>query len=673
MELISLLLSCPTEALPSLLASCSVSSSLAHLLATSTPSSTERKELQQLITRLSFTPTTLSLPLLALYAQSYLPTNHALVTWTIQQALSLDSALAATVHQQLPTLLQQSLTHLSESHPPPSYSHLVTLLTPLLALIRSLASLSCSLLPLLPQLAQFYSSYLPSLLPSHHTTPHTNYLSLKLSLLESIHHLLLHSFLLPLQQQSLTPQQRATTFSSLHSALQPLLASSPAFPSSSAGVGAKALISAPLIADLQHFYRLSTPIEDAARGLEAEKGGVEAKELSQRVIGAGERIAGGEQGLEALRRMRDVDGATAGGRSVGGDKGKQKVVISEQPDLTLPLSQIHELFPSLSPTFLRSCLLHPLYSSSGAEGVIAALLEGTLPAELERARDGVDPVVVMEEPKREEKPTEAASTRNNVFAAPLDAGKIRRGKERSTDLLSDRSFMTDSIKASIIARAEHESSDEDETAEGEAFVEDYDAPEAGRFGVRDAGEGEDGEEVISERRKEVDSKTVTPVGSGRSTPLPPPPAFGPAVTHYLETTYIANASLFDRSSEVRRSKERKQLRERTGLGDEQIEGWRIMLERNPKKDKILASHGITTTSSTSSNLITTTALPQANTNHLHEAPAPSSSSRGRGGAGRGGGGGDRGRGGRGRGDGGRRESERRQRGSDRKSALGRLA
>lgn len=103
------------------------------------------------------------------------------------------------------------------------------------------------------------------------------------------------------------------------------------------------------------------------------------------------------------------------------------------------------------------------------------------------------------------------------------------------------------------------------------------------------------------------------------------------------------------------------------------------LNPQPKKDKILAAHGVTTSSSTSSNLITTTAIPQANTNHLHEAPA-STRGGGRGGArgggaGRGGGGGERGRGGgaRGRGDGGRRESDRRQRGSDKKAALGRLA
>lgn len=183
---------------------------------------------------------------------------------------------------------------------------------------------------------------------------------------------------------------------------------------------------------------------------------------------------------------------------------------------------------------------------------------------------------------------------------------------RANDLLADRTFMTESIKASIIARAERESSDEEEEYEGqygEAFVEDE---EGGRgFGVRDAGEGEEGELVVREREREGGaSGTTTPAAqSGRNTPVvrpltpfcspsfgaltpvalpqpPPAPAdplanpFGPAVSHYLETTYLATPALFDRSSLVRRGKERKLLRERTGLGDEQIEGWRVMLERN---------------------------------------------------------------------------------------------
>jgi hypothetical protein len=38
--------------------------------------------------------------------------------------------------------------------------------------------------------------------------------------------------------------------------------------------------------------------------------------------------------------------------------------------------------------------------------------------------------------------------------------------------------------------------------------------------------------------------------------------------------------VFARDAATRRGKARKELKERTGLGDEQIEGWKVMLERD---------------------------------------------------------------------------------------------
>ena len=48
----------------------------------------------------------------------------------------------------------------------------------------------------------------------------------------------------------------------------------------------------------------------------------------------------------------------------------------------------------------------------------------------------------------------------------------------------------------------------------------------------------------------------------------------------LELAYLRDASLFDRDSETRRSRARSQLREASGMDDSQLEGWRLMLERN---------------------------------------------------------------------------------------------
>lgn len=48
----------------------------------------------------------------------------------------------------------------------------------------------------------------------------------------------------------------------------------------------------------------------------------------------------------------------------------------------------------------------------------------------------------------------------------------------------------------------------------------------------------------------------------------------------LYLTYIISPEVFERSSHIRRSSDRIELRSKTGLSDEQIEGWKIMLDRN---------------------------------------------------------------------------------------------
>ncbi|KAG5438371.1 hypothetical protein PCANB_002859 [Pneumocystis canis] len=50
----------------------------------------------------------------------------------------------------------------------------------------------------------------------------------------------------------------------------------------------------------------------------------------------------------------------------------------------------------------------------------------------------------------------------------------------------------------------------------------------------------------------------------------------------LYATYIVSPEVFDRSSQTRKSSGRMELRSKTGLSDEQIEGWKIMLDRNPR-------------------------------------------------------------------------------------------
>lgn len=58
----------------------------------------------------------------------------------------------------------------------------------------------------------------------------------------------------------------------------------------------------------------------------------------------------------------------------------------------------------------------------------------------------------------------------------------------------------------------------------------------------------------------------------------------------LEIAYLRNPGVFARDATTRRSAARKDLRAATGWDDGQLEGWKIMLERNPHKEAILERH-----------------------------------------------------------------------------------
>lgn len=138
------------------------------------------------------------------------------------------------------------------------------------------------------------------------------------------------------------------------------------------------------------------------------------------------------------------------------------------------------------------------------------------------------------------------------------------------------------MKIEIFRLTEAMSEDSDEEQSGKPRALDVidlddDLDEAGAGTIRILGDGEDsGDEEVSEERGVDPNKPET----------------------ILERAYIRDSRLFDRDAETRRSKSRADLKQQTGddqvikvtrgatkvslpgWTDEQIEGWRIMLERN---------------------------------------------------------------------------------------------
>jgi hypothetical protein len=161
----------------------------------------------------------------------------------------------------------------------------------------------------------------------------------------------------------------------------------------------------------------------------------------------------------------------------------------------------------------------------------------------------------------------------------------------------------------------------------------------------------------------------------------------------LEDLYMSNKKVFDRDGATRRGKDRAALKEKTGesptswagissplsltpvypagLSDEQIEGWRIMLERNPRRmASIQARLGMFTPSASATSANSAKPTPVPNGNHTNgNGGGGGGANRGRGGGGdRGGGRG--GRGGRGENKGSRgHQNAARKRGADRKAAM----
>lgn len=160
-------------------------------------------------------------------------------------------------------------------------------------------------------------------------------------------------------------------------------------------------------------------------------------------------------------------------------------------------------------------------------------------------------------------------------------------RDDAETLLQDRSFVQE-MKADILRRAEEAAlADEDEDLDGfgdnagskgktkgldVAFEEELDdAAEGDTVKVRDGDESElDGPDGASASDGEDDDDEDGEAGSAQKQ----------SPETILELAYLRDAKLFERDGQTRRSKARAALREQTGWTDEQIEGWKIMLERN---------------------------------------------------------------------------------------------
>lgn len=237
------------------------------------------------------------------------------------------------------------------------------------------------------------------------------------------------------------------------------------------------------------------------------------------------------------------------------------------------VTQIQDLFPDLGSAFIVRLLD---FYGDNTENIVAQLLEDSLSPELQ-ALDRTEQLPPPAEPHHvhmSPQPTPPASpfpkpeylpTRKSVFDNDVDIaelsrsgdaqGKLHFGRadadQTADTVLADRSKHAQN-KAAILSALATFDSDDDERDDT------YDAADVG--GAIDGPQGADSEvEADKQNPRTVDIDAT------------------------LFRTYKSNPGLFGRDSATRRSQPRQSLKRETGMTDEAIEGWAVMLTRDPKR------------------------------------------------------------------------------------------
>lgn len=230
------------------------------------------------------------------------------------------------------------------------------------------------------------------------------------------------------------------------------------------------------------------------------------------------------------------------------------------------VSQVQDLFPDLGSGYIVQLLD---YYGEDIETVISNLVEGTLPQHLRDADQsaqlqGAEAIHDIA-PRATPSPPPGIARKNihdnddfdrlNIPSSNLHKGRAN-AQLTADDLLADKSSHAVS-KAAIMSALAAFDSDDDERDDT------YDVADVG--GTVDAIQSGAPDGVEGKNREDNQDSGTTPAEIK------------------LYELYQSNPSLFGRDSATRRSQQRIALRKDTGMTDEAIEGWAMMLSRDPKR------------------------------------------------------------------------------------------
>lgn len=256
------------------------------------------------------------------------------------------------------------------------------------------------------------------------------------------------------------------------------------------------------------------------------------------------------------------------------------------------VTQVQDLFPDLGSGYIVRLLD---FYGDNPETVVAHLLDSSLPPEVAsldkseqlpsiQSISHHDPFPPRSTPTETRSPSEQPSTRKNIFDTDVDIAELARSDDSEArgklhfgradpgatadTVLADRSQHA-SNKAAILSALAAFDSDDDERDDT------YDEADVG--GTVDA-------VVPSSTDAEADANAKARNAAAEESEM--------ALFH----AYKSNPAVFGREAATRRSQPRASLKRETGMTDEAIEGWALMLSRDPKRmakleDKLALSAG----------------------------------------------------------------------------------
>ncbi|KAI0887065.1 uncharacterized protein GGS22DRAFT_121034 [Annulohypoxylon maeteangense] len=289
------------------------------------------------------------------------------------------------------------------------------------------------------------------------------------------------------------------------------------------------------------------------------------KQVQRRLEDSGSNTTRGKSVITALGSFRKPGGGSIKPKKLVKRKiDKGKGIMTEDDEVPgemkmhrmSQISQIQDLFPDLGSGFISKLLDE---FGDNTEQVVAHLLEDDLPphlATVDRTKE-----LSPERSRRKSRDIAPRPTppqvpiRHNVFdddefdKLEVDLSNLHFGKRNpdksAEDILNDRSSAPN--KAAILSALSAFDADDDERDDT------YDAADAGL--VVDDGNANDPED---QKKRDAGEEA-------------------------LFKAYQSDPKVFDRDAVTRRSQPRNRLKQQTGMTDEAIEGWALMLARTPNQ------------------------------------------------------------------------------------------